>query len=310
MNLGKKLFFKTLQYSVVFLFLSILLSCATIGIPSDDSTSQNTSSSSNYSSSYASSRGIVTDVIPGETAIISDITDEQKDEIYLSRILKALPNSRLPQSMSAKIEESITNSRDFINELLIIVEQDQYLWKLVDKQHPLGRDYEPEDLVILRSASYNVNDNYLMLRFAAAASLEEMAAAAKNERITLVVSYAYRSFTRQTQSYEMHVRNMGQREADRISARPGFSQHQLGFVVDFGAVNNTFARTSQGLWLAKNASRFGWSLSYPEGYEAVTGYRWESWHYRYVGLELAAFIDKYFDGIQQYALQFIQEYAR
>jgi D-alanyl-D-alanine carboxypeptidase len=57
-----------------------------------------------------------------------------------------------------------------------------------------------------------------------------------------------------------------------------------------------------------NAARFGWSLSFPEGYEDVNGYDWESWHYRYVGPELAAFIDAYFGGIQQYALQFIHEW--
>jgi D-alanyl-D-alanine carboxypeptidase len=70
--------------------------------------------------------------------------------------------------------------------------------------------------------------------------------------------------------------------------------------------NKSFAQTAAHAWLGRNASRFGWSLSFPQGYEAVTGYRWESWHYRYVGPELSAFTDTYFDGVQQYALQFIR----
>jgi len=244
---------------------------------------------------------------------ITEVPDEESAEDLakknnLIRISAALLNSKIPQSMSDKIMENITEDGDFINELLVIIELEPGLWKLVDKEHSLAREYEPADLVALRNASYTVNENGLMLRSVAAASLEEMAAAARGERITLVISYAYRSFARQTQSYEMHVRNSGQREADRFSARPGHSQHQLGTVVDFDSVTNAFARTPQGRWLVNNASRFGWSLSYPEGYEAVTGYRWESWHYRYVGIELAAFIDKYFNGIQQYALKFIHEF--
>jgi D-alanyl-D-alanine carboxypeptidase len=111
------------------------------------------------------------------------------------------------------------------------------------------------------------------------------------------------------QVYERNVKEMGQQAADRESARPGHSQHQLGLVIDFGSITDAFARTPEGIWLSVNASRFGWSLSYPEGYEDVTGYRWESWHYRYVGRELAEFIDNYFNGIQQYALRFIHEFT-
>jgi len=240
---------------------------------------------------------------------IEEIVEEPAEDIYKNRIINVLSESNLPQYITEKIHNDITGSRYFINELFVIIRQDPSLWRLVDKKHSLGRDYEPDDLVVLNSNSYMVNDSNLMLRRIAAASLEEMAIAARREGIVLVVSYAYRSYTRQIQSYTMHVRNMGQIEADRVSARPGHSQHQLGLVVDFGSVNNAFARTPQGIWLTNNASHFGWSISYPEGYEAVTGYRWESWHYRYVGLELAAFIDKYFNGIQQYALEFIYEFV-
>jgi D-alanyl-D-alanine carboxypeptidase len=126
----------------------------------------------------------------------------------------------------------------------------------------------------------------------------------------LTASSAYRSFDYQTQVYNRNVREMGQEAADRESARPGHSQHQTGLVVDFGSIDDSFAATAAGRWMTVNASRFGWSLSYPNGYEAVTGYRWESWHYRYVGKDLAAFIDKYFNGIQQYALRFLYEWEQ
>jgi len=244
-----------------------------------------------------------------EEEITEKITEEAENIISV-RLANALSGSKLPRDIHEKIRENILQSNDFINELEAILLKDSYLWKLVDKEHPLGASYEPDDLVQLKNGSYTLNNNeILMLRGMAADSLEEMAAAARREGITLIISYAYRSYTRQNQSYSMHVRNMGQREADRVSAKPGYSQHQLGLTIDFGSVNNAFAGTPQGIWLSKNASRFGWSLSYPGGYEAVTGYNWESWHFRYVGVELVEFIDKYFNGIQQFALRFIHEYV-
>ena len=187
----------------------------------------------------------------------------------------------------------------------ILNNADPFLYILVDKERALSSDYEPEDLVVLRNASYRVNRNDLSLREIAANSLEEMAAAALADGITLVVSSTYRSYSYQAQVYERWVGQLGRAQADRVSARPGHSQHQLGLVVDFGSITNDFAQTPQGRWVEANASRFGWSLSYPQGYEEITGYSWESWHYRYVGRDLAHFIDTYFNGIQQHALLFL-----
>jgi D-alanyl-D-alanine carboxypeptidase len=144
----------------------------------------------------------------------------------------------------------------------------------------------------------------------AAESLEEMAAAALTEGVTLTASSAYRSYAYQQEVYARNVRESGREIADRESARPGRSQHQTGLALDFGSIDDSFAGTSAGRWIAANAGRFGWSLSFPDGYEEVTGYRWESWHYRYVGRELAFFIETYFGGIQQYALRFIYEWER
>ena len=219
-----------------------------------------------------------------------------------------LANAQLPEYISSKIKEGIAENPAFILDLFIVLQADPYLWILVDKEHSLGEEYEPEDLVELKNGSYRIGRTGLMLRNAAAVSLEEMAADARDEGITLTASSAYRTYGYQVQLYRRYVVEMGQQEADKISARPGHSQHQLGLVVDFGSIDDSFAQTAQSRWLSANASRFGWSLSYPRDYEDITGYSWESWHYRYVGRELAEFIDNYFDGIQQYALRFIHEY--
>jgi D-alanyl-D-alanine carboxypeptidase len=232
----------------------------------------------------------------GNTELAADFT------VLLS---VALQNARLPEGLSRHIQVGVSENPAFIIDLFSILQEDPFLRLLVDKEHPLPENYEPFDLVELNGNSYRTARAGLFLRSAAEASLAEMAAAAKTESLTLTASSAYRSFAYQIQVYERNVREMGQQAADRESARPGRSQHQLGLVVDFGSIDDSFAQTREGRWLAANAARFGWSLSYPEGYEEITGYRWESWHYRYTGKSLAEFIDSYFDGIQQYALRFI-----
>ena len=110
--------------------------------------------------------------------------------------------------------------------------------------------------------------------------------------------------------YNRNVREMGQAAADRESARPGTSQHQLGTVIDFGSITDDFADTKAGKWLAENAASFGWSLSFPQGYEDVTGYRWECWHYRYIGKKAADFQKKWFSDVQQFMLEFIDAWKK
>jgi D-alanyl-D-alanine carboxypeptidase len=254
--------------------------------------------------------------IPGATIagtsepepVVAGITGEAAFNETLGRVLKY---AGIPEELSRRVLTKASEGPSFILDLLAALEGDPYLRMLVDKQHPLPNGYAPEDLVELGGkASYQVNRAGLLLRRAAAEALEEMTAAARTEGITLAASSAYRSYDYQVEVYARNVRQMGQAAADRESARPGCSQHQTGLVVDFGSIDDSFAETRAGRWLTANAGSFGWSLSFPDGYEAVTGYRWESWHYRYVGKDLSFFISTYFDGIQQYTLQFIREWER
>jgi D-alanyl-D-alanine carboxypeptidase len=237
----------------------------------------------------------------GNTELAADFTG------LLSTVLH---NARLPEGLSRRIREGAPENPAFILDLFSVLQGDPFLRLLVDKEHPLPENYEPEDLVELKGSSYRTGRTGMFLRSAAEAALAEMAAAARADGLTLTASSAYRSSVYQAQVYERNVREMGQQAADRESARPGYSQHQLGLVVDFGSIDDSFAQTRESRWLAANASRFGWSLSYPEGYEEATGYRWESWHYRFTGKDLSVFIDSYFNGIQQYALRFIREWEQ
>jgi D-alanyl-D-alanine carboxypeptidase len=218
---------------------------------------------------------------------------------------EVLERSELPRELRDRLSKAIAEDPAFVMDLLGCLEGDPFLRLLVDKTHPLPEAYEPEDLAELTGGSYRAGRQGLTLRRPAAEALEEMAAAAGADGVTLVASSAYRSYEYQAEVYDRNVREMGQDLADRESARPGYSQHQTGLALDFGSIDDSFAETRAGRWMAEKAGTFGWSLSFPEGYEDATGYRWESWHYRYVGKDLAAFIDRWFGGIQQYALQFI-----
>ncbi len=90
-----------------------------------------------------------------------------------------------------------------------------------------------------------------------------------------------------------YVQQMGQDQAERISARPGHSEHQMGTAIDFTSASagyglgEGFAQTPEGAWLSQNAPRFGFVMSYPAGKESVTGYAYEPWHFRYVGIDVA-----------------------
>ena len=230
---------------------------------------------------------------------------------FAALVSTAARNAELPDALSRKLQAASVMDTVFMDDLFDCLMEDRHLRELVDKQHPLPYDYAPADLVTLRGdGQYQVSRAGMTLRKIAADSLSDMAAAARADGITLVASSAYRSYNYQVEVYDRIVREMGREAADRESARPGRSQHQTGLVVDFGSIDDSFAQSAAGRWIAANASRFGWSLSFPDGYESVTGYRWESWHYRYTGAKIAAFIDNYFNGIQQYALRFLHEFEQ
>ncbi|MDR1073100.1 MAG: M15 family metallopeptidase [Treponema sp.] len=229
----------------------------------------------------------------------------------LLKVERIAQKAGIPSDIAGTIVEKAHAGSPFTDDLGVALEGDPYLHFLVDKQHPLPHSYEPDDLVpLVQGKTYRIGRNDLRLRGFAEASLEEMAQAATADGVTLLASSSYRSYDYQTTVYNRNVREMGKEAADRESAPPGCSQHQTGLVVDFGSIDDAFAETKAGKWLLAHASEFGWSLSFPDGYESVTGYRWESWHYRYIGVPLSRFIDVYFNGIQQYALQFLHEWEK
>jgi D-alanyl-D-alanine carboxypeptidase len=164
------------------------------------------------------------------------------------------------------------------------------LWVIVNKKHPLKPvDYAPADLVYPDLP----NPNRQPLRKPAAEALAGMAAAASAAGLSLSIESGYRSYPTQLAVYNEWVSSKGEAVADELSARPGTSEHQTGLAVDLSAVPANcslavcFATTPQGKWLAANAWRYGFLLRYPADKVNVTGYQYEPWHFRFIGVPLA-----------------------
>ncbi len=232
---------------------------------------------------------------------------ERPEVLHARAALEALPADVRPA-----IQAAIEASPDRFFELLAAAETESSkagdLLVLVDKQHPLPVGYVPPDLVSLNDYALSVSRKDLRLRKPIIAAVEELNAAARQDGVTLVFSSSYRSFEYQDGLFKRYSAQHGEAEASRFSARPGMSQHQLGTAIDFGSIDDSFAQTKAGLWMAANAWRHGFSQSYPRDMEPVTGYIWESWHYRYITKPAALIERDYFGGIQQYLIEFIGAY--
>ena len=167
---------------------------------------------------------------------------------------------------------------------------------LVDRSHPLPADYVPRDLVPLRDYGVPTLGSDV-LRREAAEHLARLVEDGAEDGEELVVASAYRSYEEQRLSHERLISVFGA-AAGRTSATPGHSQHQLGTAVDFTnaaagyKLGMPFAQTSAYRWLEHHAWEYGFVLAYPRGKVEQTGYQWEPWHYRYVGVEHASRLEK------------------
>lgn len=158
---------------------------------------------------------------------------------------------------------------------------------LVNKYTKLDKNFVPENIIDI-SSTYAFADNQTTEEVSNA--FKNMATAAKEKGLTLIVNSSYRDYTSQEEVWNAYEEAYGEEYADSIAARPGFSEHQTGLALDiitYGANKNTFEDTDEFKWLEKNAHKYGFILRYPKGKDDITGYAYESWHYRYVGKEVA-----------------------
>ncbi|MCZ2817851.1 M15 family metallopeptidase [Modestobacter sp. VKM Ac-2984] len=157
-------------------------------------------------------------------------------------------------------------------------------WVVVNKARPLSPiDWAPADLVPI--------GNGYQLRAEAAQAMDAMIGAAAAQGLGLSVQSAYRPYEYQVGLFSAQVSRFGEERAEIQVARPGYSEHQTGLAADVGGggcdIESCFATTAEGQWVAAHAHEFGWLVRYPEGRQDVTGFKYEPWHVRYVGVPLA-----------------------
>ena len=161
--------------------------------------------------------------------------------------------------------------------------------RVVDKQRGLAAGYAPGDLVRLDDAWAAPGFAGQRLRPQTATALVALLRDAEAQGMKLRVRSTFRSYDEQVTTFQYWVSRLGEAQAKRESAPAGHSEHQLGTTADLAVASinweliEEFGGTPEGKWLAANAHRYGFALSYPQGGEAETGYIWEPWHIRYVG---------------------------
>ena len=172
--------------------------------------------------------------------------------------------------------------QEFYTSIIDTDMSDGYL-VLCNKYHKLKSDYVP-DLVSL--------DGYGggQMEKMAAEYFKKMSDAAKKDGVKIYNVSGYRDYKLQAGLYEKYVAQDGKEKADTYSARPGTSEHQTGLATDINYVGSSFENTDAFRWLSKNSYKYGFILRYPKGKEHITGYKYEPWHFRYVGEEVAKII--------------------
>lgn len=178
---------------------------------------------------------------------------------------------------------------------------------LVNKYNYLDQNYIPANLEEINN-EYSIPGKQLVK--VAKMAFENLAKNAKKDGFNIRAMSTYRTYSYQKGLYDNYVKNYSKEKADTYSARPGFSEHQTGLAVDVDNVKDyfeNFEKTQEFTWMQENAYKYGFILRYPKGKENITGYTYESWHYRYVGVDIATYITKNGLTLEEYYVKFIDK---
>lgn len=235
------------------------------GNTSDKSSSSDTSTSSSSSENESSSSS-------SESSSEEESSSEAENE--------SSESSSEEQSEPSSSEEQESSS-----------EQEEQTEEL----SPSGKPYsyyetvEPTyvDGVLLVNKTYALPSSYGGSNDEANYALGNLQTAAGEAGYSMPLISGYRSFDKQDGLYRNYAARDGKQMADTYSAWPGHSEHQTGLAFDIGALDDNFGETAAGKWLAENAHKYGFIIRYPKGKESITGYQYEPWHVRYLGIETA-----------------------
>lgn len=218
-------------------------------------------------------------LIAGVILLVNSGKKKERTEITAAPAVETASPSPSPTPLVGEVNGVLQAPFNDVNSVLVIA----------NKKHHLPDGYEPSDL---RTLNVTEGSGYY-LRDEAATALENMFAAALKDGVTLLPASAYRSQAYQEPLYNGYVQQYGKDEADTISSRPGYSDHQTGLAIDIADHDRAtvftadMENTPEGKWLYEHAHEYGFVLRYPKGKDAITGYTFEPWHYRYIGVQNA-----------------------
>lgn len=171
---------------------------------------------------------------------------------------------------------------------------------LVNKHNYLKENYVPNNLEQI-DTKYALSN--MSLVNTAKYAFENMSKEANKENLKIIAMSTYRSYEYQVNLYNNYAKSDGKAAADTYSGRPGNSEHQTGLAVDVYNQDETytnFEKTEEYIWMQDNAYKYGFILRFPKGKEKETGYEFESWHYRYVGKNIAKIIKENNISLEEY----------
>ena len=189
--------------------------------------------------------------------VLSDKSGNTKKKSFklIVKEKEVVKNAEKKTSSKGEVIDGVT----YINGILI-----------ANKSYSLPSNYNPGDLLDVFKTNYN-----------------NMSTSASSEGVNLRIISGFRSYSSQQAIYNRYVERDGVALADRYSARAGHSEHQTGLAADINSLDQSFENTSEGMWLNNNCYKYGFIIRYPKGKEDITGYMFEPWHIRYVGVDVA-----------------------
>jgi D-alanyl-D-alanine carboxypeptidase len=204
--------------------------------------------------------------------------------------------AKLPESVQSIANQVAQKPVTIFDPPKYSIDEADSIWVVVNKQRQISPlKYQPAALAFPAFSKPKVQNPFgLQMREEAAVATVELAIAmAEAGKGTLILNSGFRTYKNQQGLYNRTRETRGLAIAEKLSARPGHSEHQLGLAADFSVKGQgcvimvCFGKTEAGIWLAENAHQHGFVLRYPKGYKTVTGFQYEPWHFRYVGVELA-----------------------
>ncbi len=181
------------------------------------------------------------------------------------------------------------------------------LTALVNKHRYINEDYEPDDLVDMSDEYANNYYRQMQLRSEAYEMFKKMVDAAKEEDIKFYAESGYRTFNFQRTLYNNYVNVNGYAKANLYAAKPGFSEHQLGTAIDVANIYTIDKDDVEYKWIQRNGYKYGFVFRYTEEWQDLTGFGEETWHIRYVGVDVATKMHKENISFEEYWIKYVNK---